>query len=427
VTALVAAVVGGRLLVRSSPVGPVLPEASEAREGPSPDQLAAAWDATTARPLAPALLLAQEPALTLHVVALDAVPSGAGTLGAAALDRLAHPPVVAATLGTELAVLHGRTPPPARRPDWYRPAWWAEIDDWVDQGLAAAGLRRRGPSRPVKVWSLSAVLEIPVEDGSVFVKAVCRHFGAEPALTAWVGGLAPGSVPLLLATEPTRGWMLMRAFTGAEGDERPDTAPEAARTLAAIQLAAVGRSDELLHTGAPDRTSGPTLSAFRAVIQSGLGLGSLSADERGRIASLPARLAERLDALEATGLPPSLVHGDLHTGNYVTGPDGVLLFDWTDAALGHPVLDAVLLAGSAGRAGPQLEQATLAAYAGVWRAARPDVDIDAALTLAPEVDLAYQSVSYDALVRAQEDLSQWEMQDVVVHCLQKLLALDDGR
>ncbi len=216
----------------------------------------------------------------------------------------------------------------------------------------------------------------------------------------------------------------MRAFAGAEGDERPDAAPEAARALARIQLAAVGRGDELLHTGAPDRTSGPTLAAFRTVVDSGLHLDLLTEDERGRLKTLPGRLANRLDALEATGLPPTVVHGDLHTGNYVVSPDGVLLFDWTDAALGHPVLDAVLLARSAGRADPELEQATLEAYAEVWQAARPDVDIDTALALAQEVNLAYQAVSYDALVRAQEDKSQWEMQRVAVRCLQRLLALD---
>ena len=424
-TALVAAVVDGRLLVRSTPAGPVLPESAETEEGPTQDQLAAVWGTEAARSMAPALRLASEPAaLTLHVLALDALPAGAQTLEPSALDRLAHPPVVAATLATELAVLDGSAAPPPRRPDWYRLEWLAEIDGWVDQALAAAGLRRRGPSRPVKVWSLSAVLEIPVEDGSVFAKAVCRHFGAEPAVTAWVGELAPGRVPVLLATDPTRGWMLMRAFAGTEGEERPDTAPEAARTLAAIQLAAVGRGDELLRTGAPDRTSGPTLAAFRAVVESGLHLDLLSVEERDRLPALPARVADRLQALEATGLPATVVHGDLHTGNYVIGPDGVLLFDWTDAALGHPVLDAVLLAGSAGRADPPLEQATLAAYAEVWRAARPDVDINSALELAQEVNLAYQAVSYDALVRAQEDRSQWEMDRVAVHCLQRLLALD---
>ena len=423
-TALVAGVVDGRLLVRSTAAGPVLPEAAETEEGPTQDQLAAVWGASSARPVAPALRLADQPALTLHLLTLDVEPAGAETLDASALDRLAHPPVVAATLATELAVLDGSAPPPPRRPDWYRPAWLAEIDGWVDQSLAAAGLRRRGPSRPVKVWSLSAVLEVPVDGGSVFAKAVCRHFGAEPAVTAWAAGLAPGRVPTLLATDPARGWMLMRAFTGPEGDECPDAAPEAARTLAAIQLAAVGRGDELLQTGAPDRTSGPTLAAFGVVVDAGLHLDSLSADERDRIRALPARLADRLDALDATGLPSTVVHGDLHTGNYVVSSDGVLLFDWTDAALGHPVLDVVLLAGSAGRADPALEQATLAAYADVWRAARPDVDIDAALELAQEVNLAYQAVSYDALVRAQEDRSQWEMERVAVRCLQRLLALD---
>jgi hypothetical protein len=194
VTALVAAVVDGQLLVRWTPAGPVLPETDEAPEGSSSDQLPAVWGARTARGLAPTLLLADEPTLTLDIVAVDEVPAGAGTLDPSALDRLAHPPVVAATLRAELAVIDGSTPPPPRRPDWYRREWLAEIDGWADQALAAAGLRRQGPSRPVKVWSLSAVLEIPVEEKSVFVKAVCRHFRAEPALS--VGGRAgPWSRP----------------------------------------------------------------------------------------------------------------------------------------------------------------------------------------------------------------------------------------
>ena len=64
-TALVAAVVDGQLLVRWTPAGPVLPEADAAPEGSSSDRLPAARGARTTRALAPTLLLADEQALTL--------------------------------------------------------------------------------------------------------------------------------------------------------------------------------------------------------------------------------------------------------------------------------------------------------------------------------------------------------------------------
>lgn len=267
------------------------------------------------------------------------------------------------------------------------------------------------------------MLRVPATGGDVVVKAACDHFAAEPEVSAWLHALVPGRVPAVLAVDAARGWTLMEAFPADLGDDAPATAPEAARTLAAVQVAAADRTSDLLATGVPDRGLGATLAALTEVVRDGLGLAALDAGERAAVLTLPDWLAERLPAPEATGLPPTLVHGDLHTGNYAVTGDGPLLLDWTDAALGHPVLDAVHLATSVAQAEPTLEGPTQQAWAAVWLAARPDADVDAALALAPPWFWAYPVVSYAGLVRAQEDRSRSEMGGVSAHALRRMLAL----
>lgn len=55
-------------------------------------------------------------------------------------------------------------------------------------------------------------------------------------------------------------------------------------------------------------------------------------------------LAERGEALQALGLLPrgaALLHGDLHPGNVLMAAGGPIVIDWFDAAIGHPMVDAV--------------------------------------------------------------------------------------
>src|SRR6185295_7128570 len=52
-------------------------------------------------------------------------------------------------------------------------------------------------------------------------------------------------------------------------------------------------------------------------------------------AGLPARLAE----ITACGIPDTLVHGDFHPGNWRYGDGRLVLMDWGDARVGHPLFD----------------------------------------------------------------------------------------
>ena len=424
-TDLVAAVVDGRVLALRAAGSLVLPEVPRGDDGPDLAALAAVCGARTVRPLAPELRPDPAADVRLHVVRPVPAPADGVVLDPRALDELSAPTAVVEVLAAELAVLAGRAPRPDRRADWYRAGWQDEADGWVDEALAARGVRRTGPSVPVKIWSLSALLRVPTTDGDVVLKAVGDPFAAEPAVTRWLSAALPGQVPTVLAVELRRGWTLMRAFSGSDGGDHPGSGPVAARVLAQVQLTATERLDSLRATGLPDRSLSRTLEALADVVRDGTVLRGLDPEERARVTALPAWLAPRFAALDAVGLPPSLVHGDLHTANYGVTADGVLLFDWTDAALGHPALDTVLLASSAGQDDPALEQDTLAAWAETWSAAYPEADVTAALALAPAAHLAYQAVSYYGLGRAQEDASRWQLGGITARLLRRLLTLQD--
>ena len=56
---------------------------------------------------------------------------------------------------------------------------------------------------------------------------------------------------------------------------------------------------------------------------------------RDLVDSLPDRLAE----LASCGLPETLVRGDFHPGNWRYDGAHLVLLDWGDSAIGHPLLD----------------------------------------------------------------------------------------
>ena len=104
----------------------------------------------------------------LHVLALrDGAPVGADWRR---VDDLAEP--LRAPVRTALEQYSGEAPP--RRPDWFRPGWHDRVEAWVDDELAATGRRRTGPLRTHRVWSISAVFEVPTDRGTLWFKACCR-------------------------------------------------------------------------------------------------------------------------------------------------------------------------------------------------------------------------------------------------------------
>jgi aminoglycoside phosphotransferase (APT) family kinase protein len=278
------------------------------------------------------------------------------------------------------------------------------VEAWIDAGLAGTRRRRTGPTEVHRVWSISAVLRVPTDGGELWFKACCDHFRAEAAILHRVARRLPDLVPVVVAVDDDRGWLLMEPLVGASDDDRAPGAPEALTPLwAAAQQASLGWLDELTDAGCPDRSVEPTLAAWRRVVATSPEMELLSAEERTALSSSTDEVEARVRELWSCGIPDTLSHGDLHLGNVAYDGSTLRLFDWTDACVSHPFLDAVHLAGFMQSDDGRSTLDVARAVTMPWRSAYPDADVDRALELAVLADLVFQSVTFAAIDAATEE------------------------
>jgi aminoglycoside phosphotransferase (APT) family kinase protein len=201
-----------------------------------------------------------------------------------------------------------------------------------------------------------------------------------------------------------------------------------AREVAQLQLASRGRYAELLAVGAPNRGLAGTLEILSEILHRSVNV--LSAAQRAVAPSLESWLVAGLHELWDGRLPDTVVHGDLHLGNVAWTGTGPVMFDWTDLCLSHPLPDAAHLAESAAaEAGddPVLRgaaaDAVWSAYLQPWRAAYPDVDLDAVRPRVPLAEAVFQAITYEQIYRAQPERSRWELATFVGRSIDTLVGL----
>jgi Ser/Thr protein kinase RdoA (MazF antagonist) len=157
--------------------------------------------------------------------------------------------------------------------------------------------------------------------------------------------------------------------------------------LVGLQRAWIGRADSLLALGLPDYR-GPALTAAIADV---LARTELAVDDRRLLCDfvdgLPARFAE----VSACGLPDTLVHGDLHPGNFRGDAQTLALLDWGDAGVGHPLLDQSAFLD---RVPAEVVGQVRAVWSAAWRRDRPGCEPERAAQLLAPVAAARQAVIY---------------------------------
>ena len=277
--------------------------------------------------------------------------------------------------------------PRPRKAVWNDPGWFASTCAVVEDALAeAVGATHVGPVRQVKHWSISAILEVATDVGPFWFKQVPAFMAHEGALTEWLGVVRPGVAPDVVARGTD--WTLSAPFLPPSEDRTLDN-PYA--ELAELQLSVADRVDELLALGCPDRTVPTMVPELTALSARG---DLLEPSVAERLAAAVPRIAELADRLDASPIPSSLVHGDLHSGNWTRRPNGSwLLFDWTDGCVAHPFLDLGVLP----RKDLELRSARLEAFLGPWRLAFGDAAVDATLAAALPLGSAFQALSYQRI------------------------------
>ncbi len=297
--------------------------------------------------------------------------------------------------------------PPALRPEWFRRSWYDEVEAWVDAQLAAAGRPRTGPMRVHRVWSISAVLRVPTDAGEVWFKQASELFRAEAAIHQVLSRHLPDDVPVLVAAEADRCWMLMAPLTGTDADRSPGAAEVLATRWAQVQLSALDHLDELVAAGAARRDAAVTITGLHDALADDAVMSAVPDEQRSAVVAA-ARAAEPLvEELWSCGLPDTLSHGDLHLGNVAYDGASLRVFDLTDVCVSHPLLDGAHLAHFDSRRPADSE--LFAAFVRPWREAFPEARIDRAAHLAPLADLVFQIDTFHRIQLAAEPASQHEL------------------
>lgn len=256
---------------------------------------------------------------------------------------------------------------------------------WADARLEDHGLVRTGPAQQMRTWNLSSLWRIPVEQGSVWLKCVPPFFAHEGAV---LDRLQDGPVPRLLAHQAGR--VLMPDIPGEDlyGAQVP-TLLTLVSMLVSLQAEWCGREDELLALGMPDWRGDPLTEGIESVVRTTWP--ELVSEQRAALAGLLERLPRRFASLAECGVPDSLVHGDFAPGNARGHEDEIVLLDWGDCGVGHPLLD---MSAFVDRVPPEFVAPIKSHWAARWRQAVPGSDPARAAEILEPIAAARQAVIY---------------------------------
>src|SRR3954468_5228704 len=278
----------------------------------------------------------------------------------------------------------GRDPPPLRLP-YAEPGGPSRDLAWADARLEDHGLVRTGLAQQMRTWNLSSLWRVPVEGGSVWLKCVPPFFAHEGAV---LDRLQNGPVPQLLAYQAGR--VLMPDIPGEDlyGAQVP-TLLTLVSMLVSLQAEWCSREDELLVLGMPDWRGDPLTKAIESVVRRTWP--ELVSEERRALTGLLERLPRRFASLAECGVPDSLVHGDFAPGNARGRQEAIVLLDWGDCGVGHPLLDMSVFVD---RIPSEVVAQIKSHWSTRWRQAIPGSDPTRAAEILEPIAAARQAVVY---------------------------------
>jgi hypothetical protein len=321
--------------------------------------------------------------------------------------------------------LRAGAPPPELRPRWARRGWHTRASTWMTEALAAAGRPLLERPQPFYLRGISALLRGTTEAGDVFLKAVFPPFHAEPVLTRLLAERFPAAVPNVIAVEADEGWLLVDDLAAPwvvnlPAGEKAGALAAGARTLVEMQRAIRPADiDALVSAGSPRRPLIELAEAFDAATADDApafveGPVSIERRERAKAATRAA-----IDRVVGLGFPETVVHGDFHAGNAALIDGRIVIIDWSDAAIGNPMIDlATWLSWSRDEPGDQT--AAIDGWIDAWTGAVDGAAIRAALDDILIVGAAYQVVSYDGIVRGLEPGTRYTMYGGATHYVERI-------
>ena len=232
--------------------------------------------------------------------------------------------------------------------------------------------------------------------------------------------LFPENVPSPLAFDSAHRWMLLADLGPELGWDAPlEVREDVLRVFARMQLESARHEDELLELGCVDRRLEVLASEARDLLADDASLAGLDTDEVAKARGLGSQVDGLCATLAESGMPNTLLHGDLHLSNVARLDERYLFFDWTDASVGHPLFDLIDVFREESEAiHDQLRDVYLSAWVGTEPTDRLLEIWDRAQPLA----FLHHAVSYRHIVANVEPGSTQELEWALPYFLRKALA-----
>jgi hypothetical protein len=312
------------------------------------------------------------------------------------------------------------------RPAWSRPGWFARASTWMLESLVTAG--REPVAAPVQhyIWSLTSVLRARTTTGDVYLKATAGLFPQEVPVTALLATRTSGLTPAVISTNPAEAWLLMADHGGRPLGQAPEASWVAGiDTHARIQRAWAADVATMRGAGAPERSLTELAAQAAAIGQDDVTMARLGEGQGIAYRAAVPRLVDACSRLDAIGLDESIVHGDLHPWNVAAHDKGCVVFDWSDAAIGHPFIDLVPYVFRTRDVA--LRRAMVDAYLARWADVASKERLQEAASLALPLGCLYQVVSYRGILAGLNPDDVDDMHDADIDWLDRTLrALDHG-
>ena len=312
--------------------------------------------------------------------------------------------------------------------EWTVPGWFGQAREWIECALGVIEVREVREIVQLRAWMSSCVLLVRTEAGDFYFKAVPESIRRECRVTAYLAQHVPETVARVVARDPERRWLLMRALEGRNLETVDDPAlwERAAFAYARLQRACLGRLDDLQALGCPTRSLGALAASIDPLIGDVAKHGLLAAPDVDRLRARGPELRRRCERLAACGIPPTIEHGDLWPGNILIDGGTCGIIDWEDVAIAHPFLSLAPLIVGLELYQPQLgspevtrrlERAYVAGFAGLAPAGR----LREALRMAAPLSFIDMALRYRWQRPSAVRLHPW-MRDLVPQTLRLALA-----
>jgi hypothetical protein len=281
-------------------------------------------------------------------------------------------------------------------PAFDKPGWFHILKDWVQKALRPFQLTLTGDFVQLNASATFSLIRFATEGDAVWFKAVGEPNLHEFSISVTLARLFPEYVPSLLAIEPVcHGWLM--ADAGGPPLNRAELSSawkETATALADLQTASVSSIDDLLEAGCKDLRVGTLLELVDPFLEV---IGDLMQEQskipppilsRQELSDLGRTLKGALHRLQSAGIPDTLGHGDLNSGNILLGSGRCVFIDWAEAHVGHPFLSLEYLISHLGKDHPtfiQFEDAIRSSYALTWQSVSSPEHVFEAFQFSPLV------------------------------------------